>query len=225
MKKFGSAVCAGLFVALTAGAAEAQQTSVYAYDAHGRLTNSASDINTSTAYSYDRADNRAKKTCCLAIGPDIQADGFDPYFYVLAYQDIRVAGISPHGHWLSYGFSEGRNPNRFFDTAYRATYGVPATVNALTDYHTTGWRLGRNPSREFSTSLYLAAHPDVAAIDMDPCFIICSTATPKVGRVFRSREIAIKASGPGHEFTRWNAAEGASDRTVSRPERRRTYHL
>lgn len=161
------AVCVSALV--TAESAHAQHTVVYVYDAYGRLTNSASDINTSASYIYDRADNRAKKVCCLAIGPDIQDDGFDPYFYILANQDIRLAGVSPYGHWVSYGYGENRNPNRFFDTAYyRATYGVPATVNALSDYHTTGWRLGRNPSREFSTSRYLAAHPDVAAADMNP---------------------------------------------------------
>ncbi|WP_312991424.1 hypothetical protein [Brevundimonas diminuta] len=153
----------------SASSTHAQHTVVYAYDAHGRLTNSGSDINTSTSYRYDRADNRVKKSCCLAIGSDIQADGFDPYYYVVAYHDVRLAGVSPYGHWLSSGYSEARNPNRFFDTAYyRATYGVPATVNALTDYHTTGWRLGRNPSREFSTNLYLAAHPDVAAANVNP---------------------------------------------------------
>lgn len=156
-------------ILLSATAAHAKQTTAYAYDALGRLVSTGTSANSSSLYKYDLANNRAAKACCLAIGGEIENDGFDPYFYALAYSDIRIAGVIPYEHWLLNGFSEIRNPNRFFDTAYyRTTYGVSTNVNALTDYHSTGWRLGRNPSPEFSTSRYLAAYPDIAAANIDP---------------------------------------------------------
>lgn len=147
----------------------AQQTRVFGYDARGRMASSGVSPSASTTLRFDRADNRKYFACCEAIGTLIYPDGFDPFFYLLLNPDIRAAKVDPYQHWLGNGFSEVRDPNRFFDTAYyRATYGVPASINALTDYHTTGWRTGRNPSASFSTSRYLAAYPDVAAGDIDP---------------------------------------------------------
>ena len=153
----------------TAHTAHAQQTSVYVYDVHGRLTSAAGNVSSNATYQYDAADNRILRACCEMIGPTIQADGFDGAYYRVAYPDIRNAELDPYSHWLNYGYAEPRNPNRFFDAVwYRATYGVPTTTNALTDYHTTGWKLGRNPSPEFSTDLYLDAYPDVRAANVDP---------------------------------------------------------
>ena len=162
---------AGVFLIamLMAEATSAQQTRVFSYDARGRMTSSGVAPTASTSYRFDRAGNRKSFACCEAIGASIDPDGFDPFFYLLSYPDIRAANVDPYQHWLSNGYSEVRDPNRFFNTTYyRATYGVPASVNALTDYHTTGWRAGRNPSSNFSTSRYLAAYPDVAAADIDP---------------------------------------------------------
>ncbi|WP_428156242.1 hypothetical protein [Brevundimonas sp.] len=145
----------------------AQTTTVYGYDAQGRLTHSGTNNNDTTSYKLDGADNRASRRCCEAIGgAQVLDDGFDPYFYLQTYPDIRAAGLEPYQHWLQWGASENRWPNRYFNTAwYRATYGLSASVNQLTDYHNGGWQAGRNPSAGFSTTAYHAAYPDTAAYD------------------------------------------------------------
>lgn len=145
----------------------AQTTTVYAYDVHGRLTHSGANNSDTTYHVLDAADNRATRRCCEAIGgAQVLDDGFDPYFYLQTYPDIRYAGLEPYEHWLQYGASENRWPNRYFNTAwYRVTYGLPASVNPLTDYHNGGWQAGRNPSAGFSTTAYHAVYPDTAALD------------------------------------------------------------
>jgi hypothetical protein len=162
---FGSVIAlAGL---LNGPPALAQQTTVYAYDVHGRLTTSGVNGASTNFYLYDTANNRSFKRCCESIGGwQVQADGFDPYFYLQTYPDILAAGIDPYQHWLTFGHAENRWPNRYFNTAwYKSTYGIGSGVNPLTEYHTTGWTLGRNPSPEFSTAAYQSAYPDIASVD------------------------------------------------------------
>ena len=70
-----------------------------------------------------------------------------------------------------FGWHEGRNPNRYFDTAgYLARYTdvAAAGVNPLQHYDEFGWREGRDPSGAFDTQNYLSASPDVAAADVNP---------------------------------------------------------
>lgn len=163
-----SILAAALLAWMPTAASYAQSTRVYSYDALGRLTFSAGSTG-STSYRFDAAGNRSRASCCELIGSAIQPDGFDGDYYRFVYADIRNAQVDPYAHWLGNGYTEIRNPNRFFDTAwYRATYGIPTTVNALTDYHTVGWQAGRNPSPEFSTSLYLSAYPDIQAAGVNP---------------------------------------------------------
>jgi YD repeat-containing protein len=152
---------------LTATAAEAQQTTTYAYDALGRVTNAGRSDSTTNYYVYDNADNRLSVRCCTTVGGlQVKDDGFDPYFYLQTYADIRNAGVDPYQHWLAFGASENRWPNRYFNTAwYRSTYGIASGTNPLTEYHVTGWQAGRNPSPGFSTALYHSVYPDTAAID------------------------------------------------------------
>ncbi len=153
-----------------APSAHAQQITFYAYDSLGRLTNAGANSADTRYYILDNAGNRAKIRCCDAIGGwQVKDDGFDPYFYLQTYPDIATAGIDPYQHWLQWGASENRWPNRYFNTAwYRATYGVPAGVNPLTEYHTSGWQAGRNPSPEFSTSRYRSTYPDILNANVDP---------------------------------------------------------
>jgi hypothetical protein len=148
----------------------AQHTTVYAYDSLGRLTNAGVNSIDTAYYVLDAASNRRVVRCCKAIGGwQVKEDGFDPYFYLQTYPDILAAGVDPYEHWLQWGASENRWPNQYFNTAwYRSTYGIPAGVNPLTDYHTSGWRLGRNPSLGFSTTLYNSAHTDVFQAGADP---------------------------------------------------------
>jgi hypothetical protein len=154
-------------VFLLSSQAYAQTAIVYAYDTIGRVTNAGKDDQSTTYYIYDTVGNRKMVRCCSTIGGwQVKDDGFDPYFYVQTYSDIRLAGIDPYTHWLQHGASENRWPNRFFNTSwYRSTYGIPASVNPLTDYHVSGWQAGRNPSPAFSTTAYHTAYPDTASID------------------------------------------------------------
>jgi YD repeat-containing protein len=60
-----SAVGAGLFVVLAAGATSAQQTQTYTYDVHGRLTGvtrTTGPMSQTTTYVLDKADNRTSRT-------------------------------------------------------------------------------------------------------------------------------------------------------------------
>lgn len=43
---------------------------------------------------------------------------FDPDWYTAQYPDVAAAGIDPAQHFLNTGFSEGRNPNRYFDSTW-----------------------------------------------------------------------------------------------------------
>lgn len=72
----------------------------------------------------------------------------DPDWYVEQYPDIGAAGVDPVQHFLNIGFSEGRNPNRFFDGAwYAQTYPDVAAhgENPFVHYVFYGAREGRKP--------------------------------------------------------------------------------
>lgn len=162
-------IASAAVVVLGGGDAGAQaQTTVYAYDALGRLTNAGSGLDATRTYRYDNADNRTARTCCVTIGSEIAADTFDPYFYITFYPDIRLAGVDPYSHYMNQGWTENRRPSRYFDPAwYRSTYGVPSNVNPLVHYSNGGWQAGNSPSPEFSNPGYRAAYPDIPS-SMDP---------------------------------------------------------
>ncbi len=72
---------------------------------------------------------------------------------------------------MTVGWTEGRNPNAFFDTnGYLANYADvdAANVNPLVHYSEFGWHEGRDPSVGFDTTSYLAAYPDVQAANVNP---------------------------------------------------------
>jgi hypothetical protein len=59
----------------------------------------------------------------------------------------------------------------FFDPAFylaRNEDVVGAGVDPLVHFHVTGWREGRNPSKEFDCTFYLQTYADVAAANMNP---------------------------------------------------------
>ena len=99
--------------------------------------------------------------------------GFDAAYYLRTYSDVRLAGMDPLQHYLTYGAAEGRNPSAFFNTRYYMLQNpdvADARVNPLVHYETVGWKEGRDPSYLFSTAAYLEHNPDVAAVGMDPLF-------------------------------------------------------
>jgi Ca2+-binding RTX toxin-like protein len=105
---------------------------------------------------------------------DLVNDGsalFDTLFYLSQNPDVFQAGVDPLGHFNTFGFHEGRDPNAWFDTS--GYLGVnkdvaAAGVNPLDHFHHVGWKEGRDPSADFDTTLYLLRNPDVAAAGIDP---------------------------------------------------------
>lgn len=95
----------------------------------------------------------------------------DDAFYNATYPDVATAGVDPDAHFAQYGWSEGRNPNAFFNIAYYLAQNpdvAASGVNPLLHYAELGWKQGRDPSPLFDTDAYLAAHPDVAAAGLNP---------------------------------------------------------
>ncbi|NVO17946.1 MAG: M10 family metallopeptidase C-terminal domain-containing protein [Rhodoplanes sp.] len=106
-----------------------------------------------------------------AVGRGIAQTGIDDEYYDLTYRDVALAHADVSGHYNTYGWHEGRNPNAYFDTAgYLARYADvrAAGINPLTHYMQYGWQEGRNPSANFDTHDYLAHNPDVAAAHINP---------------------------------------------------------
>ncbi|HET6971758.1 MAG TPA: hypothetical protein VFH92_11575, partial [Phenylobacterium sp.] len=71
---------------------------------------------------------------------------------------------------------------RAFDAAfYLASYAdvAEAGVDPLEHFMLFGWREGRDPSPEFSTTTYLAAFPDVAAAEVNPFVHYLTNGRPK----------------------------------------------
>lgn len=102
---------------------------------------------------------------------DVSTPLFDAPFYLAAYPDVAASGLDPQAHYMTWGWTEGRDPNPYFDTdGYLAAYpDVAATgINPLEHYAVYGWHEGRDPSASFDTVTYLTAYPDVAAAGINP---------------------------------------------------------
>jgi hypothetical protein len=96
---------------------------------------------------------------------------FDAAFYLSQNPDVLQAGVDPLGHFNTFGFREGRDPNPLFDTSgYLAVNKdvAAAGINPLDHFHNFGFKEGRDPSLAFDTTLYLLRNPDVAEAGIDP---------------------------------------------------------
>ena len=104
-----------------------------------------------------------------------QLTGFDPLFdaayYLAQNPDVAAAGVDPYQHYMTTGWTEGRNPSALFNTNYYLNQNADvkaAGINPLAHFEASGWKEGRDPSVGFSVSGYLAANPDVKAAGLDP---------------------------------------------------------
>ncbi|CAI3943384.1 Glycosyltransferase involved in cell wall bisynthesis (RfaB) (PDB:2IV7) [Commensalibacter communis] len=73
---------------------------------------------------------------------------FDSAWYLATYQDVAMANCDPLEHYLSFGYREGRNPNRFFNTNfYLASYPdlAQSSINPFIHYILYGASEGRLP--------------------------------------------------------------------------------
>ncbi|KAA1184427.1 matrixin family metalloprotease [Rhizobium tropici] len=102
----------------------------------------------------------------------VQGDGLvDDMFYYTHNRDVLNSGADAGQHYDQYGWKEGRDPNKFFDTSeYLAKYHdvAAAGIDPLQHYDQFGWKEGRDPSDSFHTLEYLRINPDVAAAKIDP---------------------------------------------------------
>lgn len=102
---------------------------------------------------------------------------FDLSGYLKFYEDVNYCGINPLLHFEKYGKFEGRYPNNFavntiknsifFDENwYTRTYNI--AQDAPEHYLEHGWKLGFNPSLDFSTMGYLLNNLDVRKKEINP---------------------------------------------------------
>lgn len=70
--------------------------------------------------TYDIADdcNALAHYLRNRIGPFSPIPEFDARYYLATYRDVARAGADPFEHYIRYGFREGRNPSREFDTKF-----------------------------------------------------------------------------------------------------------
>jgi 4-hydroxybenzoate polyprenyltransferase len=109
---------------------------------------------------------------------------FSTTWYLRAYPDIAAADLNPFDHFLRHGRAEGRSPNersawnasgRFTAVGgvdrewYRKAYpDVGEDCDPAEHYALVGWREGRDPNAEFSTTGYLVRYPDIARTGGNP---------------------------------------------------------
>lgn len=89
------------------------------------------------------------------ISNKIQEILFDEDFYNEYYPDIKGNSINPREHFFTFGWKEGRNPNKLFNTLwYISQYPEAKSVNPLIHYSTVGWKRKYSPSFEFDAKKY-----------------------------------------------------------------------
>lgn len=138
---------------------------------------------------------------------------FSTSFYLETYPDVSAAGLNPFYHYIEHGRGEGRAiapaelpandrswevdavrsafDNRFYEAQLRRAGVVEASVgqDLALHYWLKGAALGLDPAKDFSTTQYLADHPDVAAAGVNP-FAHYLSQGRKEGRSARPAEKA-----------------------------------
>ena len=94
---------------------------------------------------------------------------FDAVFYCTRYPDVPPQHTDPLNHYLDTGWTEGRNTNSLFDTAwYRETYPQTGDEPPLLHYLRTGCREGCNPTPLFFTIFYLGRYRNLIPAGQTP---------------------------------------------------------
>lgn len=99
--------------------------------------------------------------------------------YLRQNPDVSASGKNPLIHYLNTGKNEGRqietderkyiSDSQYFDEEwYHKTYEIPEGTDAKYHYLVWGWKLGYNPSMEFSTNGYLRINSDVNGVSINP---------------------------------------------------------
>ena len=84
---------------------------------------------------------------------------------------VAAAGLDASAWFNSVGWTQGANPDAYFDTNYYLAQNQDvraAGIDPLTHFEASGWTEGRQPSLAFDDAKYLAAYPDIRAAGLDP---------------------------------------------------------
>src|SRR5206468_4187109 len=138
---------------------------------------------------YGAGEGRKPNAAALQIEDKqlVESSGlFDPAWYLAQYPDAAQSGIDPLEHYLSVGAAENRSPGPGFDAAWYLAQSpdlATAKLNPLLHYLRYGAGEGRKPNAAalqiedkrlvessglFDPAWYLAQHPDVAELGIDP---------------------------------------------------------
>jgi len=168
-------------------------------------------------------------TASANVFVDFQHSGFDPGYYLAMNPDVKAAGVDPYEHYITYGWTEGRDPNALFSTNLylAANPDVEAAgVDPLTHFEAYGWEEGRNPSPGFDVRLYTLNNPDVASAGENPLdhYLVYGqaqgvTTYAAMGRVdengfsrefyeFRNPDVAAAGVDPYQHYLLYGAEEG-----------------
>ncbi len=81
---------------------------------------------------------------------------FDKEWFLEKYPDMH--GQDMVLHYCIFGYKEGRNPNRYFDTNWYLSNYKEVTGNPLVHYITKGWKKSYNPSFKFDNDKYMESY-------------------------------------------------------------------
>ena len=97
---------------------------------------------------------------------------FDETYYLSQNPDIAMSGIDPFQHYMSVGWRENRDPNKFFSSGFYSNFNADlkkdGDINPLQHYVEFGVQELRDPSPFFDTSFYLENNLDVANGSTNP---------------------------------------------------------
>lgn len=136
---------------------------------------------------------------------------FDDVFYRSIYSDVTESGMSPLVHYVRIGRKEGRFVNRsqlaavtssfemgFDEAFYRSQGAVHSLLSAVEDYAALGWRNGKDPHGDFSTTYYMSKYSDINGMTGNPYahYLMHGksegrTGKPAFGGVLRRGALAI----------------------------------
>ena len=84
---------------------------------------------------------------------------FDSAWYLRAYPDVAQAGLDPLQHYCTFGRTEGRGPNAWFNAPwYRATHGIVSDEDMLLHYAREGEAANLAPGPDFDPGWYRRAY-------------------------------------------------------------------
>ncbi len=108
----------------------------------------------------------------LDANPDVRKAGVNPYFHFLAEGRKEGRPARPAGTWALKSDVRGAIEERFDRDFYLARNPdvAAAKMDPLDHYVDYGWKEGRDPCADFSTSHYLESNGDVAAAGVNPFY-------------------------------------------------------